>query len=559
MRKIVVIGGGAAGFKAAARARRRDEMAEITVIEKSRHISVCRCGMPYFIAGLIHEIENLQETPYGVIRDEDYFRRVKNITVLKETEAKRIDRKEKVVEVEQNGLIEEIPYDYLVLTTGSTSSFPQIPGINSKGVFWLTNPSDALTIVDYWEKEDISDAVVIGSGPTGMECAEAFRLGMSVTVIEIMSTILPQLLDAEMSLIVQKHLHDNGVKVMTDCTVREITSDGGKVSGVKTENGFTEAQLVLIAAGIRPDVSLAKDAGLEVGKAIKVNSRLQTTDPYVFAGGDCVENINLITGKTAYTPLGSVASKHGRVIGDNVTGGMSEFRGVIGTAVVRVFDLTVAKTGLTEKEAEDYGFDIVTSMAPGPDIYHHFPGRKSLRLKLIAEKNGKLLGAQAVGDGVVDKRIDILATAIWMEAEVEDVTGFDLAYSPPYSQVMDSVIHAANMIKNKLDGLVDSISIIELKNKFDSNEDFILLDVRTEEEFAKGHIPDSRVLNIPVEDLRESLHRLPDDREKEIIAVCQIGSRGYEAVRILSGAGYKNVKIADGCMALWSFNLEVSK
>jgi len=546
-----VIGGGAAGFKAASRARRRDEDAEITVIEKSKHISVCRCGMPYFIEGLIHEIRNLQETAYGVVRDAEYFRKVKNIEVLVETEAKRIDTDRKLVEVERKGMVDEIPYDYLVLSTGTIPMRPEIPGIDAKGVFSLSNVEDALSIVNYWEREDPENAIIFGSGATGLECCEAFkRLGMNVTLLEVKNQILPGMLDPEISLFVQKYLSGQGVRVLTDTKAQEVIVEGGKVVGVRTEKEIIDADIVLTATGVKPNVKLAKNAGIETGYGIKVNEYLQTNNPFVYAGGDCVENISLITGKPVYTPLGSVANKHGRIIGDNVTGGKSRFRGVAGTLILKIFDFTIAKTGLTEEQAKKYGYNPVSSTVPGPDRYHHFPGRKTIVLKLIADRGGKVLGAQAVGEGVVDKRIDIVATAICMNADVEDISSLDLSYSPPYSPSMDSVIHAANMIKNKLDGLIESVSVIELKNKFERGDDFILLDVRTEGEFEKNHIEDERVINIPIEKLRKSLHLL--NKEKEIVAVCQICSRGYEACRILLGNGYKNVKIADGCMALWS-------
>ncbi|MFW5936041.1 MAG: FAD-dependent oxidoreductase [Candidatus Hadarchaeota archaeon] len=551
MSKIVVIGGGAAGLKAASRARRRDENAEITVIEKSEYLSVCRCGMPYFIEDLIHDISDLQSTPYGMVRDADFFKKVKNINVLR-GEAKSIDRSSKVVKVERNGSIEEVSYDYLVLAIGTKPTTLNISGINAKGVFKLTNPDDALAITDFWKNEDPEGAVIIGSGPVGLECAEALStVGLGVTVVEVMDTILPQMLDPEMSQVIRKHLEDNEVRVKTSSQVNEVINENGKVTGVRIGDEIVDAQMVLIAAGIRPNVGLARDAGLEVDVGVKVNRYLQTSDPFIYAGGDCVENIHVLTGQSVYTPLGSVANKHGRVIGDNVTGGKSEFRGVAGTMIFRVMDMNVTATGLREVETKKLGYDVVTAIIPGPDRYHHYPDRKNLTLKMIADREGTLLGAQAVGEGVVDKRIDVISTAIQLKANIEDLTTLDHAYSPPFSSGIDLVTHAANMIKNKLEGLIESISVIELKEKLDSNEDFILLDVRTEKEFQKSSIPDYRVVHIPLNQLRGSLHLL-DDKQKEIIVVCQIGSRAYEAARVLVANGY-NTRIADGCMALWTF------
>ncbi|AEA47879.1 FAD-dependent oxidoreductase [Archaeoglobus veneficus] len=549
MTKIVVIGGGAAGLKAAARARRRDEEAEITVIEAGEYPSMSRCGLPYYIEGLVHEIENLLQTTYGAVRTPEFFKRVKNIDVLTKTKAKRIDREKKVVEIERNGSSDELPYDYLVIATGSKPARPQIPGIDAEGVVHLHSAEDAEKIVEAWE-DGAEEAVIIGGGLIGMECAEALsRLDMKVTMVEIMDHILPTLLDAEMAALVKAHLKENGVEVLTGYRVEEIVTDGEAVSGVKIGEKVMPAQLVLIATGVRPNVELAKSAGLEIGEtgAIKVNKYLQTSDPSIYAGGDCVENIHILTGKPIYAPLGSTANKHGRVMGDNVTGGKSTFPGVIGTTIFKVFDFTVARTGLTEKEARQLGYDVITAIAPSPDRFHHYPGQKPIRVKIIADKSGKLLGAQAVGLGVVDKRIDVLATAIQMGATIDDVANLDLAYAPPFSMALDTVIVAANIARNKRDGLIESISAEELRKKIESDEDFIILDVRTDEEAEKNPLEDRRVIHIPLDRLRESVDKLPKDRE--IFTVCQVGARGYEAARFLIQKGFR-AKMVEGGMAI---------
>jgi len=552
---IVVIGGGACGFKAACRARRRDPDAEITVIEATRYPSLGRCGLPYYVGGIVNSIDDLRKTLAGAVRDVDYFKSIKNIDVLIETKAEKIDRNRKVVHiVKKDGSTDEIPYDYLVISTGARPIRLNLPNADAEGVVTLFDPDDAETILNLWEEEALEKAIIIGGGLIGLEMAEALsRLNVEVTIVEIMDYILPALLDREMAMLVQSYLVEKGIKVLTGSRVTEIIAKDGKAAGVKVDGKEIEAQLVLMAVGVKPNVELAKDAGLTIGEtgAIKVNERLQTSDPNIYAGGDCVENIHLITGKPIYMPLGTIANKHGRVIGDNITGGNSTFPGVLGTTIFKVFDLNVARTGLSEKQAKELGYEVITALVPGPDRSHYYPGQKPIRIKLIADaKSGKILGAQIVGLGIVDKRIDVVATAIQMNATIYDLANLDLAYAPPYSTALDALIHAANVVKNKKNGLYQTISSYEVKNKLDRGEDIVILDVRTEEEYRKfKRIESDKVIRIPLKELRKSIDKLPKD--KEIIIVCQIGSRSYEAQRILQGYGFKNVKVMEGGMAFW--------
>ncbi|HIP63296.1 MAG TPA: pyridine nucleotide-disulfide oxidoreductase, partial [Archaeoglobus profundus] len=550
---IVVIGGGACGLKAACRARRRDPDAEITVIEASKYPSLGRCGLPYYVGGIVNSIDDLRKTLAGAVRDADYFKSIKNIDVLIETKAEKIDRNRKVVHiVKKDGSTDEIPYDYLVISTGARPVRLNLPNADAEGVVTLFDPDDAETILNLWEEEALDKAVIIGGGLIGLEMAEAFsRLDVDVTIVEIKDHILPALLDREMAMLVQSYLVEKGIKVLTGSRVTEIIARDGKVAGVKVDGKEIEAQLVLMAVGVRPNVELAKDAGLTIGEtgAIKVNERLQTSDPNIYAGGDCVENIHLITGKPIYMPLGTIANKHGRVIGDNITGGNSTFPGVLGTTIFKVLDLNVARTGLSEKQAKELGYEVITALVPGPDRSHYYPGQKPIRIKLIADaKSGRILGAQIVGFGVVDKRIDVVATAIQMKATIYDLANLDLAYAPPYSTALDTLIHAANVVKNKKDGLYQTISSYEVKSKLERGEDIVILDVRTEEEYRKfKKIESEKVIRIPLKELRKSIDKLPKD--KEIIIVCQIGNRAYEAQRILQGYGFKNVKVMEGGMA----------
>ncbi len=552
---IVVIGGGACGLKAACRARRRMPDAEITVVDASEYPSLGRCGLPYYVEGIVHTIDDLRKTLAGVLRDEEYFKNVKNIDVLSKTRAEKIDREKKVVKiVKSDGSEDELNYDYLVIATGAKPVRLNLPNADAEGVVTLFNPEDAEKVLEMWDEGVLEKAVIIGGGLIGMEMAEALaNLEVEITIVEIMDHILPALLDREMAMLVQSYLADKGIKILTNSKVTEIIAGNGRVKGVKVD-GVKEipADLVLMAVGVRPNIELAQDCGLEIGRfAIKVDECMRTSDPSIFAGGDCVENKCLITGQPIYTPLGSVANKHGRVIGDNVTGGNSTFPGVLGTTIFKVFDLNVARTGLTEKRAKELGYDVITALVPGPDKAHYYPHQKPIRIKLVADaKTGRLLGAQIVGFGVVDKRIDVVVTALHMGATVDDLANFDLAYAPPYSQAIDTLIHSANTLRNKRDGLLETISSFEVKEKLDRGEDFILLDIRSDEEYRKfKRIEDDRVIRVPLEELRVRMSELPKD--KEIVIICQIGSRAYEAYRILRGAGFSNVKVMEGGLAFW--------
>ncbi len=551
---IVVIGGGACGLKAACRARRRDESANITVVDASPYPSLGRCGLPYYVGGIVHTVDDLRKTLSGTVRDEKYFKDVKNIDVLTRTRAVAIDRDRRTVKVvRHDGSEDELNYDYLVISTGAKPIKLDIPNADAEGVTTLFNPEDAEKILEMWENDELKKAVIIGGGLIGMETAEALtNLDVEVTIVEIMDYILPALLDREMAMLVEGYLREKGIRVLTRSTVKEIVERDGRVAGVKLSDGKEmECDLVLMAVGVRPNVDLAKDCGLEVGRfGIKVDERLRTSDERIFAGGDCVENVFLVTGDPIYTPMGSVANKHGRVIGDNLTGGNSTFPGVLGTTIFKIFDMNVARTGLTERRAKELGYDVVTCLVSGPDRAHYYPHQKPIRIKLIADKrDGRILGAQIVGLGVVDKRIDVIVSAMHMRATVHDLANFDLAYAPPYSQAMDTLVHSANTVRNKIDGLLETISSFEVKEKMDRCDDFVILDIRSEEEVRKfKRIEDGRVIHIPYTELRRRYDTLPKD--KEIVIVCQIGSRSYDAYRFLKSMGY-NCKVLEGGLAFW--------
>jgi len=558
-RKIVIIGGVATGPKAAARARRLDPDAEITMVERGGLLSYAGCGMPFYIEGLIEGLQSLLCTVRGVMRNDAYFEMRKDVEALCGTEATKINRDEKSVNVREveSGDSYDIPYDKLVLAVGASPIFPRMKGHDLEGVHRLYTPLDADAIRKELEAGRTRVAI-IGGGLIGLEVCGAFvSRGCQVTILEMMDRLVPALLDEDVSLLLERYLRDKGVDVRKGSRVVKLIDGGsGRVAGVETADGQrVDADLVVMAIGVRPNVELAKEAGLEIGEtgAIAVNEYLQTSDPDIYAGGDCVENNCMITGRKIYVPLGSTANKHGRVIGDNVTGGSTKFPGVTSTTAFKVLDYNIGTTGLNSREAEKHGYNIVTSVAPKDERAHYYPDSKSIIIKMIADREtSKLLGAQVIGAGEGIKRIDVLASALRFGGSVKDIADLDLGYAPPFSTAIDPAAHAANIIRNKIAGLANGISSKELKSKMDGDGDFVLLDVRNHWEVEENPLNDSRVVHIPVQNIRGRHDELPKD--KEIIIFCKTSIRAYEAERILRGRGFQDVKFPDGSLKAWPYD-----
>jgi NADPH-dependent 2,4-dienoyl-CoA reductase/sulfur reductase-like enzyme/rhodanese-related sulfurtransferase len=561
--RILIIGGVATGAKAAARARRRDPNAEITIVERGRFLSYAGCGMPYYIKGDVRDFHELMSTPVGVVRDATFFQNVKDIRVLNQTLAEKIDRAGKKVAVVNTvtGAKQELPYDKLVIATGGVPVEPRIEGANLNRAFRLNLPDDALAMREAVEHAGIKRAVLIGGGLIGLETAEALvTRGIHVTVVEMLDQLLPAMLDWEMAAFLEKYLRSKGLNIRLNEKVTRLEGDGdGNVTRIHTSAGAIDAEMVLIAIGVRPNVQLAKDAGLKLGPtgAIAVNDQLQTSDPDIYAGGDCVECTHLITGQKVFVPLGSTANKHGHVIGDNVTGGHSTFPGIVGTTVFKVLDYNLARTGLTEKQARQLGHNVITALVPGPDRAHYYPTAKTVLVKLVADAgNGRLLGAQVLGPGDAVKRIDVLATALTFGATMDNLPDLDLGYAPPYATAVDPIGHAGNVLRNKRDGLARALTPQEVKAKLDANEPVVLLDVRTPAERDQMQLRDDRVVWIPLGQLRKRQAELP--RDKEIICFCKVSQRGYEAQRILDGLDFSNVKFLDGGLIAWPYPLQTA-
>lgn len=554
-RRIVIIGGVAAGPKAAARARRRDPRAEITIVERGRLISYAGCGLPYYVAGLVPDLHGLLSTQAGVSRDPAYFWNEKKVKVLTRTVAEEIDRggQKVVVRNLETGERSVLSYDRLALATGSEPWVPPLEGLALTGVFKLSHPDDAVAIRQRLRSGEVRRAVIIGGGLIGLEALDAFSNVAEAVVIELGDQILPGVLDPEMAGLVRRHLTAQGAEIRTGERVLGLEGDSeGNVRRVVTDQGVVEADLVLTACGVRPNVGLARAAGLAAGPtgALAVNDHLQTSAPEIYAGGDCVENLHRVSGRRVYLPLASTANKHGRVIGDNLTGGDEVFQGVLGTVVLQVMDYNVGRTGLTEQEARELGFDVLTSKTASLDCAHYYPMHGHLVIKLIVESgSGRLLGAQTMGAGEAIKRLDVLTTAISFGATVDDVARLDLGYSPVFGTPLDSAIQAANVARNRRSGMVRGVSADEVRARLGKDDNLMLLDVRLPKEVDGRPWRGAPIQAIPLGELRQRLSELPRDRE--IITVCELGVRGYEAARILEGEGFQRVRYLEGGLECW--------
>jgi|Deesub1362A_J573_1020465.scaffolds.fasta_scaffold00035_143 NADPH-dependent 2,4-dienoyl-CoA reductase/sulfur reductase-like enzyme/rhodanese-related sulfurtransferase len=557
--RILIIGGVAAGPKVAARARRLLPDAEITVIDKGRYISYAGCGMPFYIDDQVGHFRELFSTGYGLPRDAEYFRSERGINFRTRTEALFIDRARKEVLVRdlETGRQSRLGYDQLVLTIGAESVMPRIEGTDFAGVFKFRDPGDAQTVKEYLEKRDVQEVVVVGAGFIGIELAGALaNLKLLTTVIEFQEQILPLTLDPDMARLLEQRLAAaHGIEFRTGERVIRLEGDEqGRVCRVVTDRGGYDAELVIMAVGVRPNVGLAREAGLAIGEtgAILIDEYCRTSDPDIYACGDCVETTHRLTGQKVYAPFASAANRQGRVVADNLAGRRSVYRGVLGTAVLQAGSFNAGRTGLTEEQARRLGYEVVTSIVPQRDRTHYHPGSGMVILKIIADRaSGRLLGVQGIGPGEVVKRIDVAAAVLHFGGMVNDLIEMDLGYAPPFNMPIDPLQHAANALVNKLDGIVETISADELKAKLDADEDFVLLDVRLEKETRHRKIDDPRRILVTLGELRRRVHEIP--RDKEIITICDIGVRSYEAYRLLRGAGFAKVKSVEGGMRTWPY------
>ncbi len=554
--RVLVVGGVACGPKAASRLKRLLPDADITIIEKGGIVSYGACGLPYYVEGLFPRVEMLTETPVGVARTPAFFEKAKGVKVLTGTEALSIDRKAKTVLVKDlaSGKTDKMEYDKLVLAIGGYPFSPLIPGVNLKNVWFIRQPVDADTIVKEIEAQKLKRAVLIGAGFISIEMSEALvKKGLDVTMVEMEDQIMPAILDKDVAMFAAKHLRQKGVKLILSERVKAIGGEG-IVSSVDTDKQSIPADLVIIAAGTKPNDGLAKDAGLHCMDrgGIVVNEYCKTSDEHIYAGGDCVVThyVNKTAGSPLYVPLGSTANKHGRVIANHIAGNPTPFNGIACSSIVKAFDYTIGRTGLSEKQAHALNLDIETTTWAGPDKPHFMPDSKPFIIKMIAAKRDrKLIGIQVAGMGDGAKRLDVAAGAILFGATLDQLADVDFAYAPPYGPALDPLATCAHLLINKMDGIAAGISAFEAKKRIES-KDVILLDVRMPEEVAAMPFPYD-VVNIPLGALRQKAESLPKD--KDIITFCKISLRGYEAQRILNAAGFNRVSYIEGGILGWPF------
>lgn len=561
-KRIVVIGGSAAGPKAAAKARRIDNNAEVVILQKDADLSMASCGYPYYVGGYFNDRNMLLCTPTGVVRTPMFYLNAKDIDAKVNMEVTTIDRKNHSVSFRNivSGETGSLTYDKLVIATGSVPQMPPLPGLELEGITTLKSMKDADFLRKVRDERKIKKAVVIGGGLIGIETCEALQLaGIEITVVELLPQLLT-FLDWELAKLVENHVKSKGANVITDNGIAEFLGENGKLTAVKLQNGTElSCELAVVAIGVSPNVKLAKEAGLKIGKlgGIDVNKYMQTSDLDVYAVGDCVETVNRITGKKVLAPYGDLANLQGRVAGENAASeNCVTFPGTIQTGICKVFDYAAGSTGLSETAAKKLGYsDIMTVINASPDKPGYMEG-KLLVTKLIADrKTGKVLGAQCIGPGNVSKQIAQWAMAIQGKLTVEDIINADLPYAPPFSLAIDHFIATAHIMQNKMKGRLKGISCSEVKQKVLNNEKPFLIDTRGPEEFEEMRLGIGETL-IPLGALRKRLKEIPADKEKEIICYCKISLRGYEAALVLEGNGWKNVKVMEGGIMAWPYPRE---
>lgn len=526
-RKVVVVGGVAGGASAAARARRIDESAEIHIFERGPYISFANCGLPYHIAGEIEDRSKLL-----LVTPEKMWIRSR-VQVHVNHEVFSIDRSSKTIQVRRDdGSTEGVAYDKLILSQGAKPIVPPIPGADLPHVFTLRDLPDMDRILAFLESRQPKSAAIIGGGFIGLEMGEAFhRRGMRVTVIEKFPHILP-LLDPDMARHLQDRLHGNGFATLTGAEARSFSTTGVELA----DGTIVPAEMVLLSVGVRAEVDLAKRAGLEIGVTggVKVNARMESSDPDIYAVGDAAETTHMLTGARARIPLAGPANRQGRIAGANAAGAHFLYPGALGTSIVRVLNVTAGFTGLNSAQAGKAGFSFFSSLTMNSNHAGYYPGATPMAIKIIAEEGtGRLLGAQIVGEDGVDKRTDVFATAIAGRMTVFDLESLDLAYSPPFGSANDPVNTAGFVADHVVRGDVTTIS----PEHWEPNGEF-LLDVRERREVAESGVLRNAV-NIPLGELRDRLAELPRDRK--VLVYCQKGQRGYLAARALRGSGFEDV------------------
>ncbi len=558
-KKIVIIGAVAAGPKAACRLRRLQPDWEITMVDQDSLISYGGCGIPYYVSGDVSDESELRATSFHVVRDAAFFKNAKGVTVLTRTRALSIDRKAQKVHVENldTGVQQELPYDQLMLATGAKPFDLAIPGADLDGVFTIADLHKAIEIRKRISQGKVSRAVVIGGGAIGIEMAEALTdlWGIETALLELAPQLLPRLVDWPFAAMMKQHLMEKGIAVYTGESASTLMDNGqGQVCGVTTAQRTLEAELVIMAVGVRPRSELAKAAGLDVASwgGIKVNARMQTSDPHIFAAGDCIATTSLVTGRETYAPLGSLANRQGRIVADNMAGRPTLFKGVCGSFIMKAFERCIAATGISYDAALAEGFDADYALTSPPDRAHFFPDQAVVILQLVFDrKSRRILGLQAFGlmNDSISARVDAAAGLIAQGGTIEDFGVLEMAYAPPFSSAIDSINAAAYVAENLCDHRlrrVDLDRFLGWMQDMNSEPDWAVLDIRHPLEaapYVEKYGP-GRWVALQYEQMRQRHGELPTG--KTFIIICNAGTRSYEVQVFLDHLGKSDSMVLCG-------------
>jgi hypothetical protein len=531
--KVLIIGGVAAGTKAAAKLKRRNQNVDVTIITKADEISYAGCGLPYYVGDIIENRDDL------IVNSPEKYSALTGVQVLTGREAVSLDSDSRTVAARNllNGESETYSYDELIIAVGASAVLPQIEGISLPGVFKMRTPDDAEEIRSYIERVSVKKAVIIGAGFIGLEVADnLFEKGIQITVIDSADQILPGVLDSELADYVRRSLAKKGIRFITGVRVDRIVG-ANRAEGVSTSYGILDADIVVSAAGIRPNTDFLKNCGIEMDRGvIKTDAQLKTNLPHVYAAGDCAMVTNRITGMAQWSPMGSSANMEARTLAQLLTGMDKHYPGVLGTGVVKLPGLNCGRTGLGEMQAAKAGFNVETALAVTDDKAHYYPDSSFFITKLIADKNThKLLGAQVIGPGAVDKMIDIAVTGINLGARIEDFENADYAYAPPFSTAIHPFVQAALILMNKLDGDLDSFTPAQYAAG--EAEGYRVIDVAPSPSLRGAEWIDLTKVDGPVDGL---------PKDEKLLLVCVKGKRGYFLQRRLKAYGYTNTKVLEG-------------
>ena len=531
--KVLIIGGVAAGTKAAAKLKREDYSMEVTIITKGSDISYAGCGLPYYVGDVIHKKEQL------IVNTPESFEKLTGVRVITNTEAVKVRREEKLVEAvhTETGETVTYPYDKLVIATGASPIRPSMEGIDLEGIYFMRTPQDAISLRERLEKKDVKRAVVVGGGFIGLEVAENLASqGIRVSVIDLADHVLPGF-DPELAEYVENYLADQGIMTFTGTKLEGFVGEG-KLEKVKTSRKAMKADIAVLSIGIRANTDFLEGSGIALmpNRTIKVNAYMQTNDEDIYAAGDCAMVTNRITGQEAWSPMGSSANMEGRLLAENITGKKKAYPGVLGTAVCKLPGLNAGRTGLTVSQAEAAGYDPVSVLTVVDDKAHYYPEAGTFIVKMIADRTSdRFLGLQVLGKGAVDKMTDIAVTALTMKATLQDLENMDLAYAPPFSTAIHPFVHTVNVLRNKLSGSFETFTPQEYENG--EAEAYRMIDAALQPSLPGVEYLDLEKVTEPVEGL---------DKEEKLLLVCAKGKRAYMLQNRLKQFGYTQTKVLEG-------------